>query len=185
MTLLYCPNDRCPFLAQTGSRSSFQNRVTHCLDCGSELTETPPPLPQERPLGPIETLDEWVTVACFESLEDAEVIANKLISEQIPAALDGRGAEELPEQESTLPYEIEVQVRASDAARAFHLVHSEIATAGLHAMLAESPACEACGAPLALEFPEGEGFEDHPPAEDELAEVPARLCPRCAEKLGS
>lgn len=184
MTLLYCPNDQCPFLAQTGSRSSFQSSVPRCLDCGSELTETPPPPPRERPLGPIDTLDEWVTIACFESLEDAEAIARKLVNEQIPAAIHDGAAEELPDPESALPYGVEVQVRASDTARAFHLVHSDVVASGLHAQLAENPVCEGCGAPLAPESLEGD-FPDGPPVEDDEVALPPRLCPRCAGELES
>jgi putative signal transducing protein len=80
--LRYCPNLDCPYRQLTGSQAEFLDHVERCAECGTALTTEPlPPIPPE------ESADveiDWVLLAWFASVPEAQLATTWLESEGIP-----------------------------------------------------------------------------------------------------
>lgn len=108
----WCPNDACPFLLETGSRSTFEDKVDACLDCRTPLASGEPAA--LRAAGPREPARLEV-VATFAHIYEAESAKTHLEEHGIPAWVEP--LPRLVPAENEARFEVRVRAADSDAAR--------------------------------------------------------------------
>lgn len=109
----YCPNDACPYLPAHGTRSTFQDHVEKCLDCGAALAGGEPPgAPPEVLRRPDDMPLELVTLASFRSSSAAQSAFEALEQAGIPSMVTDPHSDR--RSKAGRAGEVALQVRADD-----------------------------------------------------------------------
>jgi len=79
---MFCPNDECPDLLNTGIRAEYREDLSACPFCGAALVhwvEEKPPQPEEEMPAPPRVADDEVLEPVFESSDLPEVMVIKTL----------------------------------------------------------------------------------------------------------
>ncbi len=138
----HCPNDACPYLPEHGTRSTFQDHVARCLDCGADLADgEPPEAPPEALLHPDERPLELVTLATFRNGSAAQSAFEALEQAGIPSMVTDPQSDR--RARGGRAGEVALQVRADDVAEARRVLEVEEDGEG-HASMSCGTGC-GCG----------------------------------------
>lgn len=175
----HCPNDECRFLVNNGERSTFEDHVERCVDCGAKLAYGEPPArsTEAAASGRLVTL-----TACEDPLE-ANGIVDLLQSSGLPVFIGGQyvtpPVPRLPS--GVTSYQLQVRERdLTEASAVLEAAERQAETVEIPDFDApEEEVCPNCGS-TAIELREA------PPgifgsASDGLAVV--RVCTRCNASL--
>ncbi len=155
----YCPNDKCQFLKDHRSRSTYEDNVEKCLDCGAALASgTPTPPPANIDDEPVENVAEMVTVATFPNPHAAYWAKAGLEAGGVPAFLQAASESQTPQSGEQVLLRVPAPY-AADARRMLDEVAAACDDAEPPApedfegeedeATEEFPVCAQCGAPLA------------------------------------
>lgn len=160
----YCPNDKCQFLKDHHSRSTYEDNVEKCIDCGTALMTgdpTPPPATQDDEVE--DQLAGLVPIVAFENAHAAYLAKHTLESQGIPAFLRAQNPDaavgDAPEREAP----VELAVPSPYAPDARRLLDQAAA------------ACNEVEPPAPEDFEEEESEE----RDEEGAIIP--VCPQCGK----
>lgn len=119
----YCPNDDCPFIDNAGQRSTYEDHVEVCVDCGTPLVSGEPP--ELRPEANAE--GRYVVLDTYEPPDAAQVI-HLLRAQGIPVFIGDEYFDGKIDVEGEEP--IEIQVRPQDLADAKELLAEVLSSMG-------------------------------------------------------